>query len=131
MKQQRKVMKFRYMFGTAIVIGAVMSGTGSAVLADSPIEPITDEDIQLNIDSGFFNPDCESYRASVDYLAQGHNAGQFNPVYIEPFSALDVIDYYTIQLNEQQMAVDWGVPSAAMTEEAKALLLGWLHTCGL
>ncbi len=108
-----------------------MLGTGSAALADSPIEPITDEDIQLNIDDGYFALDCENYRASVDFLAQANNAGQFNPVYIDTFSALDVIDYYTIQLAEEDFADSWNVPSAAMTEEAKALLLGWLHTCGL
>ncbi|HXH32847.1 MAG TPA: hypothetical protein VNJ54_00385 [Plantibacter sp.] len=97
------------MFTTLLALAALIYP------ADTPIEPITSDLIQLGIANGTFNEMCDLYAPALYGMdiAMG-----------DPEIAIFVTDSYAVRSFEQ------GYDEAArMTVEAEALFLDYLHTC--
>ncbi|HXH32851.1 MAG TPA: hypothetical protein VNJ54_00405 [Plantibacter sp.] len=85
--------------------------------ADTPIEPITSDLIQLGIDNGTFNEMCLTYGPALFEM----DAALLTTT---PEDVLFITDSYAVRSFEQ--AYD---EAARMTLEAEALFLDYLHTC--
>jgi hypothetical protein len=87
--------------------------------ADSPIEPIPADLVELGLSTGVGDDLCDAYGSLIPLLTVVLDG--------DITLAMQVADGYVIDMFEQGMA-DPGT-SAAFTVEARAVFVGFLHGC--
>ena len=96
-----------------LLIGALSLAPG-----DTPIEPIPADIIELSIEAGIIDETCEAYAAVMPFVVDAFEGDRE--------LATQVVDAFLIDRFEQ----GWDeTGSAALTREARTVMLDYLHTC--